>query len=143
MTEYVLGFILEYSSKKDEPWVTLIKKQKPIEQKGLLNGFGGKIELHETPVMAIAREAFEEIGVVIPEEEWKIFSILEEIGKFKVVAFYHLTEDICAMSPHSKTDETVGIYPIREIIRYSKSFLVPDLPKLMEQLVQVTGGDPL
>ncbi len=57
MTDYVLGFMHQ------GPRVALIRKNKPLWQKGRLNGIGGKIENGETPLEAMSREFYEEAGV--------------------------------------------------------------------------------
>lgn len=59
MTKYVLGFMFN----EKETDVLLIEKQKPLWQKGKLNGIGGKIEDGESPAHAMYREFKEEVGI--------------------------------------------------------------------------------
>ena len=59
----VLGFL--FSTKATH--VALIRKQKPVWQKGYLNGIGGKIEENETPHNAMIREFQEETGMCFSE----------------------------------------------------------------------------
>lgn len=67
--------------------VALIKKIKPKELNGLLNGVGGKLEPGEDPVAAMIREFREETGVyhniwfyagkvsfVLPDEEMFVYT---------------------------------------------------------------------
>lgn len=59
MQKYVLGFVFTNDGRR----VVLIRKQKPIEQAGLLNGVGGKVEPGEKDEAAMIREFREEAGV--------------------------------------------------------------------------------
>jgi 8-oxo-dGTP diphosphatase len=60
MKNYVVGFMFDESKKN----IILIRKNKPLWQKGMLNGVGGKIEIEETPLESMIREFKEETGVV-------------------------------------------------------------------------------
>lgn len=71
MTEYVLGFVFDSTG----DYVLLMKKQKPLWQKDLWNGIGGKVESEETDYDAMVREAKEEIA--LDHMEWLRFAILE------------------------------------------------------------------
>lgn len=61
MKEYVAGLL--YSD--DGNNVTLILKNRPEWQAGMFNAIGGKIEIGETPDIAMKREFIEEAGVDI------------------------------------------------------------------------------
>lgn len=50
--------------------VLLIKKQKPPQHAGLLNGLGGKLEAGETHLGCVTREISEEAGLSIPPQKW-------------------------------------------------------------------------
>lgn len=50
--------------------VLLIKKQKPPQHAGLLNGLGGKLEENETHLECVTREIAEEAGLSISPEKW-------------------------------------------------------------------------
>jgi len=66
MIHYVNGFLFDEKC----AWVVLLKKNRPDWQAGFLNGVGGKAEESEYFIDAMARESFEEIGVV---PEWQYF----------------------------------------------------------------------
>lgn len=70
--EYCLGFI--YNKQGTE--VLLLRKNKPENQKGKLNAIGGKLEQFELPINAMVRECWEETGLEIELEKWKIKSTL-------------------------------------------------------------------
>lgn len=66
---YVAGFMFTF----DRDRVALIRKQKPVWQRGKLNGIGGKVEPGETAVQAMVREFQEETGYQTGEEMWSHF----------------------------------------------------------------------
>lgn len=67
--EFVVGFAFSYNRMN----VTLIEKdgRRFPWMKGRLNGIGGMVEQVETPQRAMAREFYEETGVLIPVSSWK------------------------------------------------------------------------
>jgi 8-oxo-dGTP diphosphatase len=83
--EYVCGFMFD----RDMDYVVLVRKAKPLWQKGKLNGVGGKVEVKETvkavpgltngfhiyekPTEAMAREFKEETGYTTKPEDWRLF----------------------------------------------------------------------
>ena len=64
MKHCTVGFVLDRQS------VLLLKKEKPPEHQGMLNGIGGKIEPAETPLACIRRECRKETGLHIVEDRW-------------------------------------------------------------------------
>jgi 8-oxo-dGTP diphosphatase len=64
--EATLAFIFNADFSK----VLLIKKEKPIQHAGLLNGLGGKLEVGESHVECLVREIQEEAGLEIAEKDW-------------------------------------------------------------------------
>jgi len=67
MIEYVAGFCFT----SDYKHVLLVEKSKPSWQKGKYNAVGGKLELGESPVVAMHREFYEETG--LSGVEWEEF----------------------------------------------------------------------
>lgn len=65
MSNYCLGFILV------ENGVVLARKRKG-RFKGRYMGLGGKVEPNETSIQAMSRETYEEVGLTIGTEEWKL-----------------------------------------------------------------------
>jgi 8-oxo-dGTP diphosphatase len=80
LKEYVLGFCFDPT----EQYVILIEKNRPLWQKGLLNGVGGKIEHGELPLEAMNREFFEETGLTV--SDWTQYAILSG-SDFKIHIF--------------------------------------------------------
>ncbi len=80
MTEYVLGFAFCQDSGND--YVLLIKKARPANQAGKLNGIGGRVETEhgETALSAMDREFREETGIAIDQTAWTHFATLEHPG---------------------------------------------------------------
>lgn len=66
VVRYVVGFRFS----KDFSRVVVIRKNRPVWQKGLLNGIGGKIEPGESPLDAMVREFLEETGMKTAAAEW-------------------------------------------------------------------------
>lgn len=89
--EMVLGFYFQQAvptAKDVRVW--LIKKSKPVWQRGLFNGIGGKIEPGETPYQAIRREFEEEAGLTVKDirSEWLLTAVIEHrTGDWKVCVF--------------------------------------------------------
>lgn len=82
MTENVVGKKMVAGFLFAGNFVLLVEKQKPIWQKGLLNGVGGVIEQHETPLDAMRREFHEETKCSWPLE-WRHFATeIEPFGAY-------------------------------------------------------------
>lgn len=81
MKQYCAGFVFDDFFSR----VILIKKEKPVWQKGLYNAVGGKIEsFDKSPADAMARECQEEINLVIPADKWVNFAELKGIEPRRV-----------------------------------------------------------
>jgi 8-oxo-dGTP diphosphatase len=79
---YVNTFI--FSSLTDT--VLLIEKNRPEQQRGRLNGIGGKIEAGENPLQAAVREICEECGLEINIEE--LIPVCRVTSTNSIVAFF-------------------------------------------------------
>lgn len=128
MQNYVLGFLFS----EDRKQVALIKKIKPIEQAGLLNGIGGKIEKDESILSAMEREFKEETGVEI--KGWKCFATMNNyaIGDilnnlWRVYCFVNFSDKIFDVKTIEA--EEVFIIPVINIHNYEAlsniSWLIP------------------
>lgn len=85
--DYVCGFLrLTGVATDHRDRILLLRKLKPAWQKSLLNGVGGKVEPHEKPSTAMAREWYEESGsgLIVP---WKHFAHLKFVGGASVHFF--------------------------------------------------------
>lgn len=105
MTNYVVGLLFN----KELSEVCLIRKNRPGWQAGKLNGVGGHVEDGESPAAAMTREFYEEAGIAIAD--WVPFARLDGgigDGDWSVYMFYAISDE----SPHTKTDEPVGMYPV-------------------------------
>ncbi len=110
MTEYVVGFAFI----ENDSGVFMIRKKRPIWQKGYLNGIGGKVkgdgESHWT---AMTREFAEEAGVFVPEPDWKhVLTVAYPVNGamvyfFKTILPRHLANDVKTM-----TDEKIELWTI-------------------------------
>lgn len=111
---YVLAFV--FDEKKEN--VILIRKNRPEEQRGKLNGLGGKIEEGETPLEAIKREIQEESGLTIPLEDFQPVGVIQDTSnendyKFKVDVFFAKSNILVAKT---LTDEEISIIKATEAL---------------------------
>jgi 8-oxo-dGTP diphosphatase len=126
--EYVVGFLFDDARRV----VVLLEKQKPLWQKGKLNGVGGKIEAGETPYQAMHREFEEETGVRLGYDrpgrmwahdeatEWLPFCVLKAFNGSPdlrcVVHFFRAFAPLEVLSScRSMTPEKVSPYVIRQL----------------------------
>lgn len=104
-TEYCLGFAFS----PDNKIVALIKKNRPVWQKGKWNGIGGHLENTEIGLEAMIREFKEETGF----EEYSFFKFAELDFKNATVHCYKANLNLDLLSTNS--DETVGIFPVDKL----------------------------
>lgn len=107
---YTLGFLFTPDFKE----VVLIRKNKPLWQKGLFNGVGGKVEADESPADAMVREFKEETGVQI--DYWEYIGNMQ--GKDWIVYCYK-SSSLKALDVKTTTDEVIKIIPVNSIKNYS------------------------
>lgn len=105
---YVVGFVFT----PDRQEVALIRKLRPKWQAGRLNGIGGKVEPGESPLEAMVREFEEETGVRIGPFKWTR-AVRMEAPTWEINFFTSFTDRVGEVQ--SKTDEEVGIYPVRTL----------------------------
>jgi len=77
--KYTLGFLFNQDLTK----VLLIHKQRPVWQKGMINGLGGKFENQESAFVCIVREVKEETNLSTNSQDWTKFAELHS-SKFAV-----------------------------------------------------------
>jgi len=110
--QYVVGFLIDQERRE----VALVRKNRPTEQAGRLNGLGGKIEFGEEPAEAMAREFEEEGGVRI--SEWEQYAMLKSgdstIHFFRAFAPRSLDGIVKTM-----TDEEVLVVPISSVTAHN------------------------
>jgi 8-oxo-dGTP diphosphatase len=99
-TEYVVGFAFHLDH------VLLIRKKRPKWQENRLNGIGGHIEKGEAPIFAMAREFFEETGIITGINSWRLFATVE--GKDWRVHFFRATIEI--EKANATTDEPLELH---------------------------------
>ena len=103
--QYVLG--LAFNTERDH--VVLIEKNKPVWQKGKLNGIGGKIEQNEWVLEAMVREFFEETGIETVPNEWTKQCKLQGQG-YSVFVFRAFTNAI--FNAKTMESEHVTVKPV-------------------------------
>lgn len=99
---YVCGFLFSPCG----GLVVLIEKNRPAWQAGKLNGVGGKVEPGESPGRAMAREFYEETGVLVPISAWDEFAVMN--GPDFRIHFYRAMDDRWHHC-RSVTDEQIKI----------------------------------
>lgn len=128
--EYVAGFLFS----TDLTRVVLIEKLLPVNQRGLLNAVGGKIEKDEDPLDAMRREFKEETNLAV--DAWFPVCILR--GQWGRVFFYYATRDY-PERVESVTDEPVAVYSVGEL---ETDQVLPNVPWLLEMaLSRATGRE--
>jgi len=128
---YVVGFIFSPELQA----VTLVEKNRPAWQAGLLNGIGGKIEPFEFAVDAVAREVREECGLNIPWDEWKPLMKLDFPHGTELYFFYVVREDWNKFE--TLTDEKITFI---EVSNLEKEPTVPNLKWLIPMAIEHAKG---
>lgn len=117
MKKYTLAFIFNHDLKK----VLLIRKNKPVEQAGLLNGVGGKMEdFDQTFLDCIKREVEEETGLVLEKDDFINIGNLTDNEYYIVEIFTAKIEDNLINSFEKMTDEDVILLDISDDINELK-----------------------
>ena len=138
MIKYVLGFLFD----EKENNLVLIRKLKPDFLKGMLNGVGGKIESHETPLEAIEREFREETGLNIAWEQWQHKLSLTKDNEYFLYIFKANTPNLIGASTREK--EEVGIYALSSVLHPANYLnIVPNLKWIIPMLRDNTLKLPL
>jgi len=125
---FVVGFPVDPVRRE----VALIHKLRPEWQRGKLNGMGGRIELGESPVGAMRREAAEEAGLT--DVQWLQFHY-ERHANGPQLWFYVAAVDSLRERVRTLTDERVVVVPLPifsvdflrnpDVYVYNLCFLVP------------------
>jgi 8-oxo-dGTP diphosphatase len=111
-------------------YVTLIEKNRPSWQAGLLNGVGGHIEGKETPVEAMQREFLEETGLNI--SSW--YPLVEMHADTWMVTFFAAVGNVSTVA--SVTDERVGNFLVDSL----PSNVIPNLRWLIPLALDNSNG---
>jgi hypothetical protein len=114
--QYVLGFAM------NENDVLLIRKDKPLWQRGLLNGVGGKLQHYDASVRyAMEREFREETGQMVPALRWAHFHTerFAATGNVVYCLYAHVPRgvmhDACRWTHHQRREEQCEYRAWREI----------------------------
>jgi len=98
---YVLGFAFIEDS------VVLIRKERPLWQKGYLNGIGGHIEPEDkSGYAAMAREFEEETGIHTSWADWRWYA---QMSNYKFMVNCFTTNLSTNVIPQSLTDEKIEV----------------------------------
>ncbi len=101
----VVGFLFN----QNRDMVVLIRKEKPIWQRGRLNGIGGKVELAETPLAAIIREFQEEAGVSGAATYWLPAVYMGDGRTWEVTFFYAINQEAFIDARTRESEEVVKV----------------------------------
>lgn len=138
MKHYVLGLIFS----QHEGRIALLRKKRPAWQAGMLNGIGGHIELGETALQAMVREAAEEVALRFPwPQAWEEIATLRQSRTWDVVVFK--TSLPLPNEPEElmgQEDEQVEVYNVNELHLQD---LIPNLHYLVQFAVRKHPGDYL
>lgn len=145
MKSYVVGLIFNDADRKR---VMLIQKQRPLWQKGFLNGVGGEIEPGETPLAAVDRESGEECG--LRGLHWQPLAVLQSASKGWHVHFFSaMVQPQFFYSAFDKTDERIMHVWVDSLS--SVENLVPPLqvliplaltPGIVKPVILIDAGTP-
>lgn len=108
-TTYVCGFAFDENTER----VALIRKNKPAWQAGLLNGIGGKVEKGESFGAAMAREFYEEAGMITLPSMWRPLLTLQD-GSQKYIGgnwevHFHIAYGLDLNQVKTMTDEVINV----------------------------------
>lgn len=120
---YVVGLIFDEAGTK----ILLIKKNKPKDLAGMLNGIGGKIEPNESVKSAVMREVWEEAGWKIVPQEWEYFLKLTAYYVDEIRGLYFFRTFQPKIEPglfEQKTAEELFIVPVGGMMGHK---VVPNL----------------
>jgi 8-oxo-dGTP diphosphatase len=133
MTKYVAGLLFSVDRSK----VALIKKDRPVWQKGRLNAIGGKIEPNETPLFAMRREFIEETGVDIPEARWELAVKMKGLGW--ELHFYRAWgyPELCKTQD---TSEPINVFDVKDVKLMERPTIIGNLNWLISLCLDVDGG---
>lgn len=112
MKYYSLGIAFDFNEN-----LVLIKKKHPDFQAGKYNFVGGKLEENENILDCIAREFYEETGVMVPSYNWKYVGKMFREYDFNVSIFVTVNEDV--KNVKTMTDEEIVLVSIDEFERSS------------------------
>lgn len=118
--------------------VALIRKEKPVWQKGRLNGIGGKIENGESSEDAMIREFAEETGYATTLRQWDLFCRIGDNATWRV-DFYTTVGDLHRIE--SMEVEQVEIIKLDDVWR-DRAKLIGNLQWLIPMAVDFlcSGG---
>jgi len=112
MKKYTVGFIFNEAMTH----VLLIRKTKPAEQAGLLNGIGGKFEPEDIDAEhCISREVKEESGLDIAPDLWINAGHFGDNTHYCIDILTTQVSDEVLHSAHTLTDEDVSVFSLEDL----------------------------
>ena len=127
IVEYVVGFLFDENCNQ----MALIHKQRPAWQKGFLNGVGGHLKENEEPIVAMKREAVEEMGV---RTSWRTFCQLGD-RRHWTVHFFCAFDSEALDSAQTQTDEEIVRLPVAQAVLSTN--VIPNLRWLIPMALNV------
>ena len=128
IVEYVVGFLFDQDGKN----VVLIHKQRPLWQKGYLNGVGGHLKEGEPAEVAMEREAIEEMGV---RTTWQRFCQLGDRRHWTVHFFCAFDTGALNLAKTQTDEEIVRLSVSQAVISPN---VIPNLRWLIPMARNVT-----
>lgn len=123
MKKQTMTLVFAFSERFEK--VVLIRKKTPAWQSGRLNGVGGKVEPHETPRICAQREFFEETGIGIECELYRVGKI--EGTDWEVIVYAAESNDF--LNCKTQTEEPIEIWDFNDDRLYSHC--INNVPPLM------------
>ena len=109
--DYCLGFMFDITGRA----VVLIRKRRPVWQRGKWNGVGGHVEDGESAIQAMTREFLEETGMATPIDVWTHVAVLRgqgPDGEFRL----HIFSSFCGVcNVKTTTDEEVSRFLVSQL----------------------------
>ena len=124
MKKYTLAFIFDEHLKK----VLLIRKTKPEEQAGKLNGIGGKLEDSDIDLVdCIKREVYEETKLSFPREVFSRVGELTDNENYYVAIFTVKTTGALLNMAATTTDEEVVLFQLEDLYKENFTNQTPEI----------------
>lgn len=140
-SNYVLGFMFDKTSDTGaRPRVLMLHKNKPKQQRGMLNGVGGHRKYGELPHAAMVREFHEETGIETCREAWTHYLTVGQPGVWKMDVFCAEEDlDVLYKAEDSfKSTEPLNCSDVLYLLsNVSKHQLVEHVPWMMVRALEV------
>jgi 8-oxo-dGTP diphosphatase len=125
-----VGYVLVIARSSVDGQVVVVRKNRPVWQAGRFNYPGGKIERHESPLEAAAREMGEETGICLPMDRLRPVAHVLRQGVFEMFVFAVDAAEV--RSATALTDEEVVLLSVAELRALTSAQGIENLPWLYD-----------